>query len=183
MSDRASALGADLKPGEFGNLANGVGVTLGETFFGFIAEIAAFAGSQESVSKLVWKSEARIEGSLAFPIAKGRWLAAGSGAFRAALENGLDGSEASFIDLTQGRTGLTVGGPKAEWVLSKLFAVDFRQSAFPERTGLATMHHDTFAQIYRTGADGFVILVYRSFARSFWHALRRAAEETGYEVG
>jgi methylglutamate dehydrogenase subunit D len=182
MSDRASAIGAEFKPGLYGDVSSGAGVTLGESFFGFTAEIAVFPGHEEAVSKLISKAEARFDGSLSFQIARNRWLAAGSTKFRAALENGIDENQGSFIDLTHGRSVFTVSGAKAEWVLSKLFAVDFRPSAFPERSGLATMHHDTFAQICRAGAESFEVFVFRSFTRSFWQTLCQAAEEVGYEV-
>jgi methylglutamate dehydrogenase subunit D len=172
MSDRASALGTEFKPGLYGDVSNGAGVRLSETFFGFTAEIAAFPGYENDIAKLIRKAESGIDGSLFFQIARNRWLAAGSTRFLTALENGIDEGQGSFIDLTHGRSAFMVGGPKAEWVLSKLFAVDFRLSLFPEKTGLATMHHDIFAQIF----------VFRSFARSFWKTLRHAAAEAGYKV-
>jgi methylglutamate dehydrogenase subunit D len=183
MSDRASTLGAEFKPGLYGDVSNGAGVMLSETFFGFTAEIAAFPGYENDIAKLIRKTEAGVEDGVSFQIARGRWLAAGSTKFRAALENGINESQGSLIDLTHGRSVITVSGPKAEWVLSKLFAVDFRLSAFPEKTGLATMHHDIFAQIYRAGAERFEIFVFRSLARSFWHTLCHAAEDVGYDVG
>jgi methylglutamate dehydrogenase subunit D len=182
MSDRASALGAEFKPGLYGDVSNSAGITLSELLFDFTAEIAAFPGVEEDITKLIHKAEARIDGSLSFQIAQNRWLAAGSTKFRAALENGVSGAEGSFTDLSHGRSAITASGPKVEWVLSKLFAVDFRKAAFPAGAGLVTMHHDVFAQIYRTSADRFTVFVHRSFARSFWQTLRRAAEEVGYEV-
>jgi methylglutamate dehydrogenase subunit D len=182
MSDRASALGVEFKRRLFGDVPHNAGVTLEESFFGFTAEIAAFPGHEEAVSKLIGKAGARNGGSLSFQIARNRWLAAGTTKFRAALENGIDENQGSFIDLTHGRSAISVSGPKSEWVLSKLFAVDFRPSAFPEKTGLATMHHDIFAQIFRSGAENFEIFVFRSFARSFWKSLCHAAEEVEYEV-
>ena len=115
-------------------------------------------------------------------MAKSRWLAAGTHDFRNLIHRQTVPDKWSLIDLTHGRAALRVSGPKAEWVLSKLFAVDFREAAFPANSGLATMHHDTFAQIYRADAQTFDIFVYRSFARAFWHTLCRAAEEVGYEA-
>ena len=85
-------------------------------------------------------------------------------------------------DLSHGRTALRIQGPKAEWVLSKLFAIDFSPDGFPVGTAISTNHHEIFAQIHRTNADRFDLYVFRSFARSFWQTLTRAAEETGYEV-
>jgi methylglutamate dehydrogenase subunit D len=182
MSDRASALGETFIKGKFGNLANGAGVTLGEHFYEFTAEIAAFSGSEEALDKLISAASAKARSGFAFQIAANRWLAAGTADFRRALEAKLPERDGTLTDLTHGRTAFVINGSKAEWILSKLFAIDFSLKAFQAETGLATMHHDTLAQIYRPGAQTFDIFVYRSFARSFWHALCRAAEEVGYEV-
>jgi methylglutamate dehydrogenase subunit D len=182
MSDRASALGKACKPGKFSNFADGAGVTLGEKFFNFTAEIAAFPGSVQTVEKVIVAAEAKAKTGLAFEIAANRWLTAGTQDFRKLLEAKLLEQDGTLTDLTHGRTAFAVSGKTAEWVLSKLFAVDFSQKAFAENTGLATMHHDTFAQIYRSRAQSFEVFVFRSFARSFWHTLCRAAEEVGYEV-
>jgi methylglutamate dehydrogenase subunit D len=182
MSNRASALGEIHKIGTFGNLTNGVGVILSETFFDFTAEIAAFPSSIQTVEKVIGAANAKVKTSLAFKIASNRWLVAGTPDFRTALETKLSEQDGTITDLTHGRSAFVVSGSKAEWVLPKLFAVDFSLKAFPEHTGLATMHHDTFTQIYRSHAQTFDIFVFRSFARSFWQTLRHAAAETGYEI-
>lgn len=88
----------------------------------------------------------------------------------------------AVTDLSHGRTAIRVAGPKSEWVLAKLFAVDLSAKSFPVGAGLSTKHHEIFAQIQRTGADQFDLYVFRSFARSFWHTLTRASEEVGYQV-
>jgi methylglutamate dehydrogenase subunit D len=182
MSDRASALGETFIKGKFGNLANGAGVTLGENFYDFTAEIAAFSRSEEALEKMISAASAKARSGFAFQIAANRWLAAGPPDFRRALEAKFPERDGTLTDLTHGRTAFVINGSKAGWILSKLFAIDFSPGAFPENTGLATMHHDIFAQIYRSEAQAFDIFVYRSFARSFWHSLCRAAEEVGYEV-
>lgn len=182
MSNRASALGDTYKTGTFGNLENGTGVILSETFFEFTAEIAAFPSSIKTVEKLVVAAKSKVQTSTAFQIAANRWLVAGSADFRTALETKLPAEDGTLTDLTHGRSAFVISGPKVGWVLSKLFAIDFSLKALPEKTGLATMHHDTFAQIYRSNAETFHIFVFRSFARSFWQTLCHAAEETGYEV-
>jgi methylglutamate dehydrogenase subunit D len=182
MSSRASALGETHKQGTFGNIENGAGVTLGENFFDFTAEIAAFPSSIQAVEKVVGVANAKVKTSLTFKIATNRWLAAGTSDFRTALEPRISEQDGTLTDLTHGRSAFVVSGPKVEWVLSKLYAVDFSLKAFPTHSGLATMHHDTFAHIYRSQAEAFDIFVFRSFARSFWQTLCHAAAETGYEV-
>ena len=86
------------------------------------------------------------------------------------------------IDLSHGRAVIRIAGPRAEWVLSKLFAVDFSVEAFPVSNGCSTSHHEIFAQIQRTGKNQFDVVVFRSFARAFFTTLCHSAEEVGYDV-
>ena len=88
----------------------------------------------------------------------------------------------SVTGLSHGRTAIRVDGPRAEWVLAKLFAIDFGLTALPVGSGVATQHHDLLAQIQRTGAMRFDLYVFRSLARSFWKTLCHSAEDVGYEV-
>jgi methylglutamate dehydrogenase subunit D len=181
MSDRASPLGAEFKPGQFGNLANGVGVMLSEPQYGFLGELAAFHASMGTVAKLAGAA-ADSPGAIAFAIAANRWFLAGQEGMLATVRAKLVPADGSLTDLSHGRTCMRISGPKAEWVLSKLYAIDFSQAAFSAGTGLSTTHHSIFTQIYRHDEETFDLFVFRSLARSFWHTLRRAAEETGYEV-
>ena len=182
MSDRASALGDAFRPGRHGAPDGEPGVRLSETVFDFVGEAAAFGGAEEKLDALFASARGKAATSLSFQFARNRWLLAGATDFRDQLNRSLKSEDVSLIDLTHGRAALSVSGPKAEWVLSKLFAVDFREAAFPALSGIATMHHDTFAQIYRSDAQSFDIFVYRSFARAFWDTLCRAAAEVGYEA-
>jgi heterotetrameric sarcosine oxidase gamma subunit len=181
MSDRASPLGPDFKRCQYGNLANGIGVTVSESDFGFLGELAAFPDAMDKIEKLV-SAMSKPEGNTAFKIAANRWFMAGPAPLSDLIRAKLKPADGSLIDLTHGRTALRLSGPKAEWVLSKLYAIDFSPAAFPAGTGLSTAHHTIFTQIYRRDAQTFDLFVFRSFARSFWHTLQRAAEETGYEV-
>ncbi|MGL4489698.1 MAG: sarcosine oxidase subunit gamma, partial [Rhizobiaceae bacterium] len=118
----------------------------------------------------------------AFKIASNRWFIAGPESLSDTIKSKLKPSDGSLIDLTHGRASLLIVGPKAERVLSKLYAIDFSVAAFPVDTGMATSHHNIFTQIHRPYPSAFDLFVFRSFARSFWHTLQRAAEEVGYEV-
>lgn len=181
MSDRVSPLGPDHRPGQYGNLGGGIGVTLSEPEFGFLGELAAFPDSEEAVSILA-DAAASKPGAIVFRIAANRWFLAGPEGMDGPLSAKLKPANGSLIDLTHGRTALRISGPKADWVLSKLYAIDFSISAFPAGTGLATSHHNIFTQIHRDDEQTYTLFVFRSFARAFWHTLQRAAEETGYEV-
>lgn len=181
MSDRASPLGEDFKPGQYGNVDNGIGVRLSEPQYGYIGELAAFAGSQAAILKLAGAAAGQ-PGMISFPIAANRWFLAGPEGVDESIASKLKPADGSLVDLSHGRTCLRISGPTAEWVLSKLYAIDFDISAFAAGTGLSTTHHSIFTQIYRHDSETFDLFVFRSLARSFWHTLQRAAEETGFEV-
>ena len=181
MSDRASPLGAEFKRGQRGNLTSGIGVTLSETDFSFLGELAVFPDAFAKIEVLV-ASLLKADDMTAFKIAANRWFLAGPETLDEAIRKTLKPVDGSLIDLSHGRTALRISGPKAEWVLSKLYAIDFSLAAFPAETGLSTTHHTIFTQIHRRDEQTFDLFIFRSFARSFWHTLQRAAEETGYEV-
>ena len=63
MSDRASALGGAFVPGLYGNLAAGPGVTLSETFFDCVCELAAFDGQEPALAAMLAKAHAKVKTS------------------------------------------------------------------------------------------------------------------------
>ena len=181
MSHRASPLGADFKPGQYGNIANGIGGRLSEPQYGYIGEMAAFAGSESAILKLAGTAAGQ-PGTISMPIASNRWFLAGQEGIDEPMRAKLKPADCSLIDLSHGRSCLRISGPKAEWVLSKLYAIDFSIAIFHAGSGLSTTHHSIFTQIYRHDSETFDLFVFRSLARAFWHTLQRAAEETGFEV-
>lgn len=193
MPEALSPLGSAWKPGRHGAPGT-LGVTLTETRPGSIVQVGAWRGSENSVRLLIaartgldlppTPGAGVVNGPRAgFGIGPARFLlidqAEGLGADLAAA---ISSELGKVTDLSHGRTAIRVAGPKAEWVLAKLFAIDFAARSFPVGAGRATQHHDVFAAIQRTAADAFDLYVFRSFARSFWTTLCHAAEETGYEV-
>ncbi|MBL8583365.1 MAG: sarcosine oxidase subunit gamma family protein [Rhizobiaceae bacterium] len=194
MADRLSPLEPVYRPGNHGNLAGGAGVVLGERQPGSIVQLAVWSGQERPALAVMLDvtgmrlpdgagSGSAREDIAAFGFAPGRFLLVSEAEgladrLRAALSEELG----TVTDLSHGRTAFRIAGAKAEWVLAKLFAIDFALAAFPTGAGRSTSHHDIFAQIQRSGPEQFDLYVFRSFARSFWHTLCRAAEETGYEV-
>ncbi|MDP3898932.1 MAG: sarcosine oxidase subunit gamma family protein [Mesorhizobium sp.] len=194
MVELVSPLGSAWSPGAH-NVSGGMaGVTLTETQPGSIVQVAAWPGSEKAVIAAIGKATAlklpdgagggvATEHKAAFGFAPGKFLvvvqAEGIGA---ELAGAVPADIGTVTDLSHGRTALRVSGPKAEWVLQKFFAIDFALAAFPDGSGRATLHHDIFALIQRTGPDAFDLYVFRSFARAFWTMLCHGAEEVGYEV-
>jgi sarcosine oxidase subunit gamma len=194
MVEPLSPLAPVWKPGSHGNFVDGVGVVLSETRPGSIVEAAAWHGAEKKLMAAIRKATglslpdgagagAYADGRGAFGIAPGRFLLADQAEGLAErLSAAVAADTGTVTDLSHGRTAIRVAGPKAEWLLSKFFAIDFALPAFPVGSGLATIHHDIFAQIQRTGENAFDLYVFRSFARSFWTMLGHGAEEAGYEV-
>ncbi|HET9538274.1 MAG TPA: sarcosine oxidase subunit gamma [Mesorhizobium sp.] len=194
MVDLLSPLKPVWKPGTHGNTAAGIGVVLTETQPGSIVQLAACTGQEKKliaairdVTGLALPDGAgggiANETRAAFGFAPGRFLVVDQAeGIATKFEKRVTSAIGTVTDLSHGRTALRISGPRSEWVLSKFFAIDFAQPAFPIGSGISTVHHDVFAQIQRTGADQFDLYVFRSFARSFWQALCHGSEEVGYEV-
>jgi methylglutamate dehydrogenase subunit D len=189
MVERESPLGPAFRPGVHG----GDGVTLSDLMPPFIAEAASWPGNKAKLAAAISdvtglsltaapNAGASREGAGAFSIGPERFLVVGDEALGLSLPAAITANIGTVTDLSHGRTAIRIEGPRTEWVLSKLFAIDFSRAAFQVSEGRATVHHDIFAQIQRTGEDRFDIFVFRSFARSFWFMLCDAAEEVGYEV-
>jgi sarcosine oxidase subunit gamma len=192
--ERLSPLAPVYRPGSHGNFEDGVGVALSEVAPGSIVQLAAWPGEEKRLIDAVRKvvglalpdgaGGGAVDGArVAFGFAPGKFLVSDeTDELAASFDKAVTPAIGTVTDLSHGRTVLRVEGPEAEWVLAKLFAIDFSLPAFPVGAGRSTAHHDVFAQIQRSAADQFDVYVFRSFARSFWNTLCHAAAEVGYEV-
>ena len=194
MVEQVSPLGSAWTPGRHGNRSGVAGIVLSETRPGSIVQAAAFPGSEKAVMAAIETATglALPDGAgggtstgtkAVFGIAPGRFLVVDQvEGLAERLKAGIPAEIGAVTDLSHGRTAIRIAGPKAAWVLAKLFAIDFALAAFPIGAGRATQHHDILAAIQRTGPDRFDLYVFRSFARSFWTMLVHSAEEVGCEV-
>lgn len=194
MVEQASPLGDAYRPGSHGNFTEGVGVVIGETRPGSIVEVAAWPVRRTALLEAIRAAVsldmadtpgagAVNEGRSGFGVGPGRFLLADQAEGLAqTLANAVGIETGTVTDLSHGRTAIRIEGERAEWVLAKLFAIDFSPAGFPVGAGRATAHHDISASIQRTDTHRFDIYVFRSFARSFWKVLCHSAEEVGYEV-
>jgi len=194
MVDQLSPLGPAWRPGAHGHVAEGIGISLTETQPASIVQLTAWPGRQRQILEAIERiagfplpdgaGAGFANGTVsAFGFAPGRFLVVHQeddlfGRFAA----GIASDSGAVTDLSHGRTAFGLAGPKAEWVLSKLFAVDFVSPALPVGSGMSTAHHDIAAQIQRAGDDRFDLYVFRSFARAAWTLVCHASEEVGYEV-
>lgn len=194
MVDQLSPLEPVFRPGSHGNFVDGTGVTLSEIAPGSLVQLAAWSGSEKQLmTKIASVTGLKLADGAGAGAVSERYAAFGFAPGKFIVTDTSEGMAAGFAavvtpaigtitDLSHGRTAIRIAGPKAEWVLAKLFAVDFSLAAFPVGSGISTAHHDIFAQIQRSGPERFDIYVFRSFAHSFWKMLGHAADEVGYEV-
>lgn len=155
-------------------------VTLAEWALPRITSVAPFQGQDKAVAKALKTM------GLAFPlpgdasVSKGLgtliWTGRGQAFLLEADPAPLTGI-AALTDQSDGWCGLMLTGAGAVDVLARLMPVDLRLSVFPVgkvlRTGLNHMN----AVVWRQD-DGFVLLVFRSMARTAWHELSEAMQTT-----
>ncbi|MEL6437388.1 MAG: hypothetical protein AAFP99_11410, partial [Pseudomonadota bacterium] len=137
IADKASSpLDGHLLPGTYGNSNAGIGVTLSERFGLAICDVCAWPDEVDAVRGALPKT------ATAFEYAPARWTVLSEDPQTAnSLSNTL-GDQATVVDLSHGRTVISMSGPKVEWVLAKLFAIDFHINTFKPQVGLATAHHE-----------------------------------------
>jgi sarcosine oxidase subunit gamma len=192
--ERLSPLTPVYHPGSHGHFEDGVGVALSEVAPASIVQLAARPGEEKKLIDIIRKvmglalpdgagGGAASGAKAAFGFAPGKFLVSDeTDDLAASFAKAVMPAIGTVTDLSHGRTVIRIEGPEAEWVLAKLFAIDFSLPAFPLGAGRSTTHHDVFAQIQRSAAEQFDIYVFRSFARSFWNTLCHASAEVGYEV-
>lgn len=194
MAESQSPLGRTFTPGDHGNSAAGVGVTLRERKNLSIIQVTAWPDTIPTVLTAIGSATGlvlqnkpglgRVAGEKSvFGFAPGRYfVVSATPDLESRLRSAISPELGTMVDLTHGRTVIRISGPRSEWILSKLFAIDFSEHAFPIAYGRATLHHDIHANIQRIDDETFDLYVFRTFARSFWQTLGHAAEEVGYHV-
>ena len=86
--------------------------------------------------------------------------------------------EGNVLDLSHSRTWLKVDGDKADMLLNHFLPIDLRSDAFPAGSVASTAFHHVGVTLWR-GADGFNLLLPRSFAASLWQMLQESALQYG----
>lgn len=83
---------------------------------------------------------------------------------------------AALTDQSQGWAVMKLAGKGATDVLARLCPVDLRLSQFAVDATLRTEARHMMASVTRTGEDTFMIMVFRSMARTLLHDLKTAME-------
>lgn len=83
---------------------------------------------------------------------------------------------AAVVDQSDAWAVVRLSGPAAVDVLARLVPVDLRESSFKRGHSLRTQLYHLSASITKVGADGFMILVFRSMAATLVHDIKAAME-------
>ena len=98
------------------------------------------------------------------------------------LHQALPADVGHCLDLSQARCRLQLQGPAAVASLQKLFALDFRTSAFPVGEIRLSGAHHLPALLHRTDADAFALYLHTTYAHDQVESLLDAALEWGVEL-
>jgi sarcosine oxidase subunit gamma len=117
----------------------------------------------------------------------GTWLAVaerGGNEFAAALGRDLDGL-AAVADQSDGYVVIRLTGPSARDTLAKLVPIDVHARAFTVGDAASTLASHIGVTLWRLedereSSPTFELALFRSLARSFWHALAEAGAEYGF---
>ena len=87
----------------------------------------------------------------------------------------------AVLDLSHARCRIGIKGPNAVDTLAKLYALDFREAAFPLHRVQLTAHHHLPCVLHRTGEQAFDAYVFTTYARDQLATLADAALEFGID--
>ncbi|MDH4479430.1 MAG: hypothetical protein QE283_06105 [Rhodoferax sp.] len=85
----------------------------------------------------------------------------------------------ALLDLSHARCRVRVEGPQAVSMLGKLFALDFRETAFAPGQFKLSGHHHVPCSLHRLDADRFDLYLFSTYAAGQLESLQDAALEYG----
>jgi methylglutamate dehydrogenase subunit D len=194
MSEPAFPLAGIAGPGRARLVGGEAGLTLAERQPGSYCEVALWppvtgqAGAR--IADLAGVAEVprlgRLvlgEKTLAFCLVPGRFnvIAAEPGWARR-LEQAVPPETGAVVDLSQGRGGIRIAGPHAQYVLQKGLDLDLDPRAFPPLAAAQSVVDHMPVTVLRLEAELFDLFTFRGFALSFWELLSEAASEAGWRA-
>lgn len=99
-----------------------------------------------------------------------------------AQRDAINAAGGALFDVSAARVAFAIADRGADALLARRCPLDFHTSAFPVDHCAQTLLGHVGALLYRRGADAFVVMVARSFARDVWQALCVSAAAEGYDV-
>ena len=155
-------------------------VTLKEMDLGQLTSIAPYLGSEKAVSSLM--NEAH---GMAFPKpnratgktgARAIWFGNDLAILVGPAPDDTLAQYAAMTDQSDAWTCMTLEGKGAQDVLARLVPVDVRGHTFKTGHTVRSLVQHMNASITRTGDDSFLVMVFRSMAKTLQHDLETAME-------
>jgi len=95
----------------------------------------------------------------------------------------LDPAVVSFLEQSDGRVVLRISGPSVRRILAKCVAVDLHPEVFAEGQSANMLCCHVSANVARTGADHFEIIVPRSYAGHVFEEIMEMGREFALTAG
>ena len=151
------------------------GLHLSEHVLGPITSLAIFPGQTAAVSRALKPLGLSFPAPNTFVTAGNAtlvWTARDQAFLIGASPPDLAG--AAMTDQSDGWAALRLEGPTAADALMRLYPLDLRPQAFAPGTAVRAPLNHMQSVLLRTEANVFLILVFRSMARTAWHELEHA---------
>ncbi len=156
------------------------GISLSEASLGRLTLIAPFAGRTADASQVL-----KAAHDMAFPQpnrttgkegARTIWFGREMALLAGPAPDPSLQAVAALTDQSDAWAAVSLSGPGAEDILARLVPVDLRAAEFKRGHTVRSLLGHMNASITRTGAETFLILVFRSMAETLRHDLKEAME-------
>ncbi|WP_037076793.1 sarcosine oxidase subunit gamma [Neorhizobium vignae] len=145
-----------------------------------IFSVLAHAGQETAVAEALWNAE-DVAPRFCGP---SEWLAVSRTVGAETVAGMLSAiAGASVVDQSDGRALMEISGPSVRKILGRCVAVDLHPEVFEQGHSAAMLCCHATANVARTGADTFEIIVPRSFAGSVFEELMEMGREHGLTRG
>lgn len=156
------------------------GLTLHEAKPVTMTTIAAYTGQAAALDKALKAAHGlglpTVNGSSAASDARAIWFGRDMALLLGPSPDAGLAQYAALTDQSQGWAMMELAGDGATDVLARLCPVDLRLSQFAVGATVRTEARHMMASVTRVGEDAFMIMVFRSMARTLLHDLKTAME-------
>lgn len=138
-----------------------------------LGDAAALGAALEKAHGLGWPAPLRARGKEG---ARCIWFGRDTALLMGPAPDPALGRHAAVVDQSDAWAVVQLKGPAAVAVLARLVPVDLRDGTFKRGHTSRTQLYHMSASITKTGADSFMILVFRSMAATLVHDMKTAME-------
>lgn len=154
-----------------GVTSDGATVVINETDLGFLTQVAGWGRFSEAADGALRTQSLSLPNDFRTPVRRGTvtvWrIAPDRVLMRSDVKLSLESSDDFVVlDLSEARVCLTIQGPGAAGLLSRVIALDFSEAAFPVGTFAQTGLHHVGVLVDRHERDQFTVLIPTTWATS-----------------